>query len=786
MSKKILQIALASGMIIAMSITLFQGCGKMTGENYPNQPPTVELVNVPPSADSTTLTQVQKMPFKIGSMDTWIPILSLEGAAMVANSERVYRADSNGTIEYVSGNSYTIDYNYGTSGHDAVLKAISGGSPEMVADTSLIYFIDFSFNIDNYYVITYAPTVHWVGYDPDGFVDHYRYADITSPTFISAFKNATLPQTPTSVYNQFKNDPTIFTWKDTTAVSARIYLLTNQGEVTEHLLFLQSVDNKGAISEGMVYKTFYRTNNAPNNPVIKPQDRPESEFALNYTIPDTLFCLDQVTPLWAGISFNWRATDPDDKELYTIPLQYSYYLIRTPGDTLWEWSNPNWNNSQLVTLSGLETGSYLFSVWTRDDGLALCSQPATAAFKVVRPSFEHHILIVDETQRVTGLFENTTPDAPRNFYLSIFEDLQNELSSESIQMDGVDVRIIDNSIYTSPTVQTCPIPYALIGQYRLIFIFGDAGGFPSVPTAAYRANRNTVLADYLDIGGNVWVEGRHVLQGLFGLNPGINDMNLSGTPPRILSNYFQLIDGFATNPAFEFQGSEKIEFLGAVPQVPNMPTLTVDSLRAHEINVPINYPRNAIPEVDWFTRSNDAVTLYAFNSITADTSLTNPLVDSLETGVVIAGATPTQCWIKPHPDQLLEVYRIARKVDEVNYVEAEVQDFNADSILVSYPYGQPWAPSDSILVNYKYDPISQMHLKPVAVRYEAQPRVLNTIEIQGIPVNYYTYTLGYRTSIFAFPIYYMCDESGQTYNDVKAMMKEMLDWYFYPTIHWQL
>ncbi|MCX6641005.1 MAG: hypothetical protein NTW14_11100 [bacterium] len=774
MSRKPMYIISSVGLVLILSLALIQGCGKMTGENYPNQSPTVQIVNVPPSAADSTETTLTAMPFKVTETETPLVILGLEGAKMVPNSEHVYRPDSTGTIVYTAGTDYDMNYDAGT------LTAKSGAG--MTADTSLTYYIDFTFKIDNYYVLTYAPTVHWVGYDPDGFVDHYRYADVTDPAFISAFKLST--NNPIQIYNQNKNS---FTWVDTTNTSARIYLLTAQGQATEHLLFLQAVDNKGAISEGMVYKTFYRTNNAPNNPQLKPQDQPDAAFALNYVVQDTMFCLDEITPLWAGLSFNWRGDDPDDKELYKIPLQYSYYLIKTPGDTIWEWSNKEWNEQQLTTIFGLETGSYLFMVWTRDDGYAECAQPASLAFKVVRPSLQYHILVVDETSTVgANLFEIIPRTAPRDFYMNLLDDLKNELATETYQMDGVDVRLKDNSNATS--VQQNPIPYSLISQYRLVFIFDD----DHIEAASlYRENRNQVLADYLDIGGNVWIEGRRILRGSYGYNTGTNDITTGGTQPRILATYFQLLSGFGSEITEVIAGRQRLEFLGAIPQVTTMPELNVDTMKVHMINNPPSLAdTNVLMEVDWFTRSNQAQTLFAFNSITADTSLTSQFVDNWQDSIVVAGATPTQCWIKPNPDRFLEVYHVARILSvtptDTFRLEAEVVDFNADSILVSYTYGEPWSYTDTIEVSYKYDPISDMHLKPVAVRYEAQPRILNTIEIQGVPVTYYSYILGYRTSLYTFPLYFMCGDNDQAYQDVKAVAKEMLDWFFYPTIHWQV
>lgn len=528
------------------------------------------------------------------------------------------------------------------------------------------------------------------------------------------------------------------------------------------------MDNLGAQSQNIAYKTFYRSNNAPNNPQIKPMAAPDADYAQNAVVLDTLFCLDNLTPLWSGIAFNWRSSDPDDKELYQIPLQFTHYLVKTPGDTIWAWSDAAWTDTKQIQIFGLETGSYVLSAWTRDDGFTLCNEPATIAFNVIRPTFEYHILMVDKTKN-SGFLE-VPGDSINAFWISMLQSLQGQLENENYELDGVDVRFLDNS--DDIATQNSPISYSLIGQYKLVLIYTEDHAKCAYN---YTQNRNAVLEDYLKVGGRVWVEGRAVLFGAFQYPAG--NVAISGT--SFLGQYVQMATGFASN---KLAPSQSTEFKGAIPFLEGLPEIVVDSNHVNLITQGLlpSDNRSLMPEVDWFTRTNLATTLYTFNSITADTIATSPTVvgDTLEVG---EGATPVQCTILTDPNKQ-GLQAVTRVENLTKGVLGQVINFDPVQIFVSYPYGEPWSSNDVVVVDYRYDPISEMHLKPVGIRFENQPRITNTIVIQGITVTYYTYTLGYRTAIFTFPLFFMKNDQGQ----VQTVVKEMLDWFFYPTIHWTL
>ncbi len=778
MLTKQMQITAGIGITLLTVLVLLQGCGEISGEFIGNQAPTVEIVNVPQNAADSTLTQQNAMPFQVAQLGRPVAILSMQGTAMQPGSEKVYGSDPN--APFIAGVDYYMAYDsswvdtlqsgqFITRSAQGALVALPGGS--ILPNTT--YFIDFRFNIINFYVFSYAPTLHWVGYDADGFVDHYLYADVTDTAFISGFKDA---EETGGQFGYLLSHQSQITWYDTTAMQARVYLLTLAGDTTEHLFFVKSVDNLG-VESSVDYKTFYRSNNPPNNPLIKPQSSPDAAYGLHVYVIDTLFCLDEITPNWGGIAFNWRSDDPDDKSLYQIPLQYTHYLIKTPGDTLWAWSDSVWSDVKTVQMSGLETGSYVLSAWCRDDAFTLCDEAATISFNVVRPSFQHHILVVDETFN-GGTYEFTAAnsDCVNVFWQNLLTGLQGQLDYDNYVMDGVDVKFKDNSNYNAPDLAASPIPYSLISQYKLVIFYHDSHTMSG--DINYVNHRNQVLADYLDVGGRVWYEGRNVLYGAFRV-AGAGNINVISSS-SFLGEYMQLITGYAAKYP---NTASPPDFMGGIPTVEGLPAVSVDSNHVNLIGnllyLPNFYPnRQALLEVDWFTRSNDAVTLYTYNSTTTDTSLTPPTILN-ENSEVVSGSTPVHCTVQPLKQPVMAVYRV---YNASKGVTGEIESYNPYTIQVSYPYGQPWESSDTLEVDYRYDPISQNQLKPVAMRYENQPRVLQIIIFNGIQVPVYTTSLGYRTAMFTFPLFFLKNDNGQ----VQQITKDMLNWFFYPGQHYVL
>ena len=81
---------------------------------------------------------------------------------------------------------------------------------------------------------------------------------------------------------------------------------------------------------------------------------------------------------------------------------------------------------------------------------------------------------------------------------------------------------------------------------------------------------------------------------------------------------------------------------------------------------------------------------------------------------------------------------------------------------------------DIVEVHYSYNPVTEAHLKPCAIRYEYY-QIYN-----------FTFTnLFYRTAVFTFPFYFMENDTmpGATMGKVDKVFYEMIDWFLDPEVH---
>jgi hypothetical protein len=608
----------------------------------------------------------------------------------------------------------------------------------------------------------YAPIVYWIGDDPDGFVEYYSYIDDTTTA---------ARQDPVSFIQNV--DPS--RWVDTVATQATIYLLTEEGDTTEHTFFIRATDDDGAHSvfnPSQHIRTYYRTNLAPNTPRIKWEQWPDDSFSTDNTIRDTLFCIDTTTTNWGGIGFVWKANDPDDRELNIIPLQFNYILVDADSNLIPRWSLPpnEFRDTKNLTIFGLPTGWYTLYVWSRDDGYTLSHEPGHISFYVISPAFRdpaqmRHILMYDETAN-TGL-GNWPGDSVNAFY----QDLLNSVPQEQLVpgaryvMDGLDVMFWDNSNLNNP------LPYDLVHYFKLIIMYDEDKTDASGNTAAIDY-RNKILSDYMDVGGNVWIIGRRMLVGTFACAQGTL---IQSQLPSFLVNYFGLSGGTAAN--WPWPSITSIEFIGAFPASQDFPLLTVDTTRL----APPPFPQqiHAISDVDGLARrvptgfsfSNYTFTTYYYNSIAAgsqDTVL-NENSTVLTSGTDWPEPTTTSCFIRTLNGGLIEVYRVENVTKGVEgevvriYQNTEALHPGVNIVEVSYPVGEPWEATDVLSVDYRYNPYSasEFHLQPVGIFKMA-------LDYQG--------NFLYRSAINSFP-FYPLDNSQ---NQVRDLFTIMLNLFFSP------
>jgi len=618
-----------------------------------------------------------------------------------------------------------------------------------------VRFVNVPVNGDTF---NYAPIVYWIGDDPDGFVEYYSYIDDTT--------QASRDSAVAFIQNV---DPS--RWVDTAATEATIYLLTQEGDTTEHTFFVRSTDDDGLHSvfdPSQHIRTYYRTNQAPYTPVIKWEEWPDDSFSTSNTVTDTLFVIDTTSTNWGGIGFVWKSSDPDDRELNIIPLQFHYMLVDDDSTLIERWSLPTdeFEDTKNLTIFDLQTGWYTLYVWARDDGYTVSHEPGHISFYVIRPALVNpdearHILMYDETKN-SGL-GNWNGDSINVFYTNLLNSIPQEqiVPEARFTMDGTDVMFWDNSDLNNP------LPYSLIHHYKLVIMYDEDRENSGGQSDALNY-RNEIFSDYMDVGGNVWIIGRRLLVGSFGTIAGNVPQSIM---PDILVNYFGLSGGTAGN----WPPLDAIEFIGAFPASPDFPVLSVDTTKLP----PPPFPQvPAVSEVDGLSRRisssvsfyNYTFTTYYFNSIftSSQDSVVGENSSVIDSTSGWSNPTNTGCFIRTDNAGIIDVYRVENVTKgaegEVVWIFQDPGQNNAVNIVqVSYPVGDPWETTDTLSVDYRFNPYSasQFHLQPCGIFKIALNSEFNYL---------------YRSAFTSFPLYPL-DNSN---NQIRDMFSIMLSLFFTP------
>jgi len=727
---KLFRQPLITAAILLIALLLIWSCAEMKGTQYTNQAPTVNFVNTPKDADPATATEswVYNTPFNIFSEDpdlyttphqmVQFPDIEVGDtvltAMLVPDTAIIIKGFVDGdTMIYEEGIDYTIldssnltiqVFNPATVPNARMEATDAGGD-------TIPYFADFKLAMPNYYVFSFAPVVYWFGSDPDGFVEYYSYADIKYQDIEAQLGPGA---NPASYINMISPDQ----WIDTYTTSATVYLLSETGDTTEHVLYLRCFDNDDAPSP-IVYRTFFRSNQPPNTPEIKWDEQSDDAYSDSVNIrvdrdttinleyyDNTLFCLEEITPIWNGIILRWRGDDPDDKELYTIPLTYQYYLISldendNPVDTLWDYSTYDETTNQLyftdeqaITLVGLESGSYMFSVWSFDDGFESSPSPANLYFKCVKPLSENEknsIILYDETvfQSANRIWELQPDNAEVDtFYVNMLAKMDSLFDGSAYDFDvdmntiwndqsgNTDVMYWDNSNASIDEM----IPIDLLAKYKLLIMYADDHKTSGL-TGLYPHVRDLYFRRYLEAGGRIWILGRCLFNASFGENGG----------QQFTSN--ELLNMMQVQEIYVYRFLDQPrEFIGAFNAVSYLDTLTINKEMSANLFGFIIQGDTTLPEVDWMGRDEDATTLYYFNSITG--GQTQVSVDSGEGYVMDNSDTPpfpmpsgSQCWVNVDDENLISVSSVINldKMQYGNGIGEVVVVTSDDDILVNYP-----------------------------------------------------------------------------------------------------
>ena len=621
---------------------------------------------------------------------------------------------------------------------------------------------------------SFAPTVYWVGHDPDGFLTGFQYRDDASDEAVAAYRagDAALQAYIAGVPET--------SWIPTDSTQETIYLLTDEGDTTEHVFMIRSVDDRGATSAVRI-RIFFRTNQAPNKPEIKKVQLPLGEdqpYDSALAVTDTLFIGEVPSATWGGISFLWRGTDPDSRELNIIPLEFSYRLTnlttgtvipfpRLIDSTNFEWVQDwhDWTSATQVVYSGvypgMGTGNYLFEVKSRDDGLTESAVAATATFYAIRPSFAGQLLLVDENKPLTGPAEPVRGGRNDQEILDFYDQMLPEAFELAEMVRPVVLPDLTEPFdYNNGSVQwfqnknvLLSIPYALIHEFKWVWLIDDDNA--PATDATNTLIRQRVMSEYMDIGGQVMISGRRTLMGTYGLLPGDNPTN-TVSYGAFFNNYFNLKSANAKAP-YSSANDETPEFGGATTTNPYWPQLEVDTsvtmaLRWGSAHFP------CLPEIDYYGRDNTvsgydfSQTLYNYQSCTAqDTGLAE------NADLEVVSSTPSMAILRPLPGhtrilEATDVFNITRS-DTGEFMYPRFEEGEWRLYVSTHVSAGAWTTEDVLRVDYTYIPTSINHDKPVATQYTRMEGIID-FDFETGEFSFVGETR-FRSSLIAFPFSFM-------------------------------
>lgn len=657
--------------------------------------------------------------------------------------------------------------------------------PANVAQAPEVRFVNVPIDSSSF---SFAPIIHWTGHDPDGFVTGFEYYDDSSPAGIAAY------QAGDAAHAEYVANLPDSVWVFTTEASRQIYLLTQIGQVTEHVFLVRAVDNMN-IRSRYASRTFFRTNQAPNTPLVRWAESTDTEYYSEISIADTQLVGDSITTTYTGVRLLWQGSDPDSRISNIIPLEFSYALVRFPDDTIafpvrddsnhvigYREGWTDWGVDAQVAIYGLESGDYTFFLRVRDDGFTEADTMGKAHFKVVKPLLSRRLMIVDENKPPSAVQMQrggVNADTLLAFYKGvdgqggIIRDacaLANELApfAQPVGSDPIPEFVYDD-IFWYDNRNSDPIPYDLISQFDLVWIIDDDNEAPRSPVLVPAYTK--VLSDYLDIGGKLWLTGRRIFNESMAIPP-------ANAPNVFLRDYFNLFSvrsknffSFSTDPN-NLALSGLADFQGAVASDPQYPDLNLDTTmvdRLRYTNRPVDFP----PEIETFGRSNAptsfdfSTTIYNYKSSTSDPTLNPDVITDYDCAVDTALTDSTIVALIPQTESMplltaSSIRNITRNTDGdfirvrnigTNLLQPKWRIFaSTDS-----RYGE-WTTDDSLAVTYNFIPLSSEHDEPCAtnfVKYEG------TIEIEQTENGFRSRVTAFprfRCSLFTFPLSYMSNE----------------------------
>lgn len=383
---------------------------------------------------------------------------------------------------------------------------------------------------------TSSPLVNWFGTDADGYIVAYEYAVISASVVVANVDTSNIAALRSYAEANIQDvgptatcDPACWTVIDVsesdspTRQQVRLVAGDSPADTVVQFFFLRALDNDGKYSL-IDYSIYSRSNNPPNTEISTVPDRKGY-----FDLPDT-------SSSYGGISFDWKGTDKIDFPNDTDQPEFEYFyqvfgpfastdlqfndstgrflegyvfdtvsnhskLIITSQDTIRGGSWVTTASARFFNLWRNESSSnetrvnyFVVKVTSRDDASTPDPTPDYVVFKAIYPKFENRVLLVG----VKNCNFIRPGDVPCDH--SSFEDVYTIDSLFDYYQ-----RIFDKAGYTDAAFRVQEMTGAILPtdqacRYKVIVVFSDGNSVPTIPAAFM-----TQLAEYMRIGGNVWV-----------------------------------------------------------------------------------------------------------------------------------------------------------------------------------------------------------------------------------------------------------------------------------------
>lgn len=290
-------------------------------------------------------------------------------------------------------------------------------------------------------------TLHWDGEDDDGYIEGFEYRYITN--------------------HLFAGDSVVKEWIRTKATSVTIPFESSDS-LNYQRFQVRAIDNHGEVDPTPAQRLFFTVRTiTPVTEILFPESNQQ------------FFAIEQVTDWWQGIQLTFHASDQDGEV-----TEYAWAV--DDGD--WNWSP---DTSLFIPPEYFTplNGDHKLRVTSRDNTNLVDPVGAVVSIKLVQPTFEKKILIIDET--VESKFPagmRFTDDAVDAFYAEIF-GTDESWDFQAKKMPSKDI----------------------LGQYQLTVWHAD--NLYTNENDVHRLPEHIIdIMDYMNVGGDFIMSGWRILK----------------------------------------------------------------------------------------------------------------------------------------------------------------------------------------------------------------------------------------------------------------------------------